>query len=313
MGKPNVGDMRVDKLLSQVAQRYRNDNYIAEQILPFVKVEEKTGKYAKFGKENFRAYSDQIYRAPGTRAHTIDYSVSMGDYKCDERSLEKPIPWEFYKNFDAPYNPEDDAVGVIMDNIWTNQELALSAFLGNTANLTLNTTLSGTSQWTDTTNSDPLSNIKTAINAVKNATGLRPNVLVFCEDAFDTLKVHPLIREQLKYTGVLGQPGDDALVNFLKSFFKIEEVIVGSAVYLGSDEGQTDDLDAIWTGNVWALHRPKTPSVLKASFGYTFSDVARQVDKYDEVSHKRTVVRVAYSYDANVMDANLGYLIKAAV
>lgn len=311
--KPNIGDMRVDKLLGQVAQRYRNDNYVAEQILPFVKVNEKTGKFAKFGKENFRAYADQIYRAPGTRAHTIDYSVSQGDYACKERSLEKPVAWEFYDNFDKPYNPEEDAVGVIMDNIWTNQELILSTVMGNTAVMTLNTTLSGTSQWSDTTNSDPLTNIKTAINAVKTASGLRPNVLVFCEDAFDTLKVHPLIREQLKYTGVLGTPGDDALKAFLMQFFKIEEIIVGTSVYMASDEGQTDDLDAIWTGNVWALHRPKTPSVLKASFGYTFSDVARQVDKYDEVSHKRTVVRVAYSFDQNIMDANLGYLIKAAV
>lgn len=311
--KPNVGELRVDKLLSQVAQRYRNDNYVAEQILPFVKVTEKTGKYAKFGKENFRAYSDQIHRAPGTRAHTVDYSVSQGSYSCDERSLEKPVPWEFYNNFDAPYSPEEDAVSVIMDNIWTNQELALSAYMGNTANITQNVTLSGTSQWSDTSNSDPISNIKTAITTVKNATGLRPNVLLFSEDAFDTLKVHPLIREQLKYTGVLGQPGDDALIAFLKSFFKIEEVIVGTAVYNGADEGQSDSLSAIWTGNVWAFHRPKTPSVLKASFGYTFSDVARQVDKYDEVSHKRTVVRVSYSYDANIMDAALCYLIKAAV
>lgn len=311
--KPNVGDMRVDKLLSQVAQRYRNDNYVAEQILPFVKVNEKTGKFAKFGKENFRAYAGQIHRAPGTRAHTIDYSVSQGTYSCDERSLEKPVAWEFYKNFDAPYNPEEDAVGVIMDNIWTNQELILSQVMANTAVITSNVTLSGTNQWTDTSNSDPLSNIKTAITTVKNNTGLRPNVLVFCEDAFDALKVHPLIREQLKYTGVLGNPSDENLKSFLMSHFKIEEIIVGTAVYDSADEGQTASLGAVWTGNVWAIHRPKTPSVLKASFGYTFSDVPREVDKYDEVSHKRTVVRVSYSYDQNIMDASLAYLIKAAV
>lgn len=310
--KPKIGDMRVDKLLSNVAQKYRNDHYVAEQILPFVKVNNKTGKFAKFGKENFRAYRGQIHRAPGTRAHTIDYSVSQGSYACDERSLEKPVPWEFYDNFDAPYNPEDDAVGVIMDNIWTNQELALSAVLGDTSILTLNTTLSGTSQWSDLDNSDPLNDIRVAINAVKNATGMRPNVLVFCEDAHDVLKIHPLIREQLKYTNG-GQPSDDQLDAWLKTFFKIEEVIVGSAVHNSADEGQTDDLDAIWTGNVWAMHRPKTPSVLKASFGYTFSDVPREVDKYDEVSHKRTVVRMSYSYDQNIMDASLAYLIKAAV
>lgn len=310
--KPKIGDLRVDKLLSNVAQKYRNEHYVAEQILPFVKVTNKTGKYAKFGKENFRAYKGQIHRAPGTRAHTIDYSVSQGSYACDERSLEKPVPWEFYDNFDAPYNPEEDAVGVIMDNIWTNQELALSEALADITLLTLNTTLSGTSQWSDLDNSDPLANIRTAINAVKNATGMRPNVLVFCEDAHDVLKIHPAIREQLKYTNG-GQPSDDQLDAWLKSFFKVEEIIVGSAVHNGADEGQTDSLSAIWTGNVWAMHRPKNPSVLRASFGYTFSDVPREVDTYDEPSHKRTVVRMSYSYDQNIMDANLAYLIKSAV
>jgi len=310
---PRINQLRTDKLLSGVAQRYRNDNYIAEKILPFVQVKEKTGKFAKFGKENFRAYSGQLFRAPGTQAHSVDYSVSMGSYSCDERSAEKIVPFEFYENFDAPYNPEEDAVSVLMDNIWVNQELALATTLANTAIITQNTTLSGTSQWSDTTNSDPIANIRTAINTVKASSGLRPNVLVFCEDAFDKLKDHPLVREQLKYTGIMGNPSDDALTMWLKSFFKIEDVIVGSSSYMASDEGQTNDLDAVWTGNVWALHRPSTPSVLRASFGYTFSDSPRSVDVRVEEAIKANVVRVSYSFDQNIMDASLAYLIKAAV
>lgn len=310
---PRINQLRTDKLLSGVAQRYRNDNYIAEKILPVVQVKEKTGKFAKFGKENFRAYSGQLFRAPGTRAHTVDYSVSMGDYRCDERAVEKIVPREFYENFDEPYNPEDDAVSVLMDNIWVNQELALATTLGNTAILTQNTTLSGTSQWSDTTNSDPIANIRTAINTVKSSSGLRPNVLAFCEDAFDKLKDHPLVREQLKYTGIMGNPSDDALTMWLKSFFKIEEVIVGSSSYMASDEGQTDNLDAVWTGNVWALHRPSTPSVLRASFGYTFSDKLRSADVRFDEAIESNIVRVRYSFDQNIMDASLAYLIKSAV
>ena len=77
---PGLGDSKVDKILSNFSQAYRNENYISEFILPVLKVVEKTGKYAKYGKDNLRDYGNNIYRAPGTRAMSINYTVSQGDY-----------------------------------------------------------------------------------------------------------------------------------------------------------------------------------------------------------------------------------------
>lgn len=309
---PVVGAAKADKILSNFSQMYRNENYIAEQILPVLKVKEKTGKYAKYGKENLRAYSGQLFRAPGTRAHSVDYSVSQGTYICEERSVEKIVPLEMYKNTDDPYDPKRDATEVIMDNIWANQELALSTFMSNTANLTQNVTLSGTSQWTDKTNSDPLANIRTAIKTVKNATGIRPNSIAFGETVFDALKDHPDIREQLKYTNG-GQPSDDQLTAWLKTYFRLDNVFIGDAVYNSADEGQTDDLDAIWGGHAWVFYSTGKPSLMRATFGLTISDVPRQVDvRYDD-DIIADIVRVRYSFDQNIFDVNLAYFIKDAV
>jgi len=309
---PALGSMKVDKILSQFSQMYRNESYIAEKILPFLAVKEKTGEFAKYGKENLRAYKGEIFRAPGTRAHTVDYSVSQGTYICKERSIEKAVPWEMYKNYDDPYDPRRDATEIIMDNIWVNQELALSEALSDTSVITQNVTLSGTDQWTDKTNSDPLDDIRTAIATVKAATGKRPNTMALGEKAFDALKDHPDIREQLKYTNA-GQPSDDQLSTWLKSHFKLANIYVGDAVYNSADEGQTDSLGEIWGGNCWLFFQTARPSLMMATFGMTLSDVPRQVDMYPEISHVRDVVRVRYSYDQNIFDAALCYLIKAAV
>lgn len=306
--------MKVDKILSQFSQMYRNENYIAESILPVIKVKEKSGKYAKYGKENLRAYSGQIFRAPGTRAHTVDYSVSQGTYLCEERSIEKIVPLEMYKNVDDPYDPKRDATEVVMDNIWVNAELALSLFLSNVGavNISQTVTLSGTDQWSDQQNSTPIADIRLAQATVKAATGMKANTMAIGEIAFDALKDHPDIREQLKYTNG-GQPSDDQLVAWLKTYFKLKNVYVGDAVFNSSNEGQADNLDEIWGGHCWLYFATDKPTLMKATFGATLSDLPRQVDvRYDD-DIIADIVRVRYSFDQNVFDAALCYFIKDAV
>lgn len=309
MSQPVLGQAKVDKILTQFSQFYSNKVYIAERVLPVLKVKERSGKFAKYGKENLRAYSGQIIRSPGTRAQSIDYSVSQGQYICTEKSLEKGVPDEFVENSDDPYDPKRDATSVIMDNIFINQEYALAAYLNNTANLTLNTTLSGSSKWSAYATSNPITDINTAIQTVRAATGQRPNVMVIGLYDFMVLKYHPDIRAQVRYTNG-GQLSDADLGNFLKAFFNLEEVIVGEAVMNTALPGQTDSISDIWTGFCVLMYRTPRPTLMQATFGLTLSDVPRMVQTYREESNVQDVIRVRYSYDQNIFDANLGYLIK---
>jgi hypothetical protein len=319
--KPNLGDGKVNKILTNFSLRYSNGLYIAEQILPPLPVKEITGKYAKYGKENLRAYVDQIFRAPGTRAHTIDYSVSQGDYTCRERSLEKLVPDEFRDNMDDPYDAGRDAVKCIMDNISVNEELALATAMASTSIMTKYTTISAsTDKWTDKTNSDPMANIRTAVDAITSNSGMIANVLVFCWDAWKAFKDNPGVQELVKYTNGGSQNySDSAMKRFLIDYFDLEEVLVGRAVYISSEEGQsTDTLTQVWTGNVWALCRAKTPSLMQATFGLTLYDnsaggPAIITDTYREEPKRSDVVRVHKSFDQNLFDVNLGYLLKSVV
>jgi hypothetical protein len=309
---PTLGSAKVDKILTQFSQMYRNDTYIAEQVLPVLKVKEKSGQYAKYNKENLRAYVDNIYRAPGTRAHTVDYSVSQGTYTCREHAIEKRVPDEFKNNTDNPYDAKRDATAVIMDNIWVNQELALATTMRDATVLTSNTTLSGTDQWSDYANSDPIGDIETGIAAVRSLTAKRPNTAVMGHDVWLKLKYHPDVREQVKYTGN-GRFSDAAFGSFIKEFFSLDNVFVGAAIYDTAVEGQTASLSDIWTKDFWLLYQNKRPTLMSATFGYTLSDTPRYVDQYREESTKSDVVRVQYSYDQNIFDVNLAYLINDAI
>ena len=312
MANPKLGDAKVDKILTQFSQKYTNDNYVSTEILPIQSVKEKTGKFAKYGKENLRVYSDQTFRAPGTRANEVDYSVSQGTYVCQEHSLEKRVPDEFVDNTDDPYDPKRDATATLLDNIWVNNENALAQFMTNTSNLTQNTTLSGTSQWSDYANSDPIDDIETGITTVRSNTAQRPNSVVMSFEVMRELKAHPDIREQLKYTGG-GQLSEGAFVDFMADFFNLENVYIGDAIKNTAQEGQSDSLSNVWNKDFILFYQNPRPTMMQATFGYTFTDVERTVETYREESHKSDVVRVRWSYDQNVMDASLAYLIKDAV
>lgn len=309
---PNLGDAKVDKILSQFSQRYTNSNYIAEKILLPLSVKEKSGNFAQYGTENLRIYSDAVFRAPGTRANSVDYSVSQGSYTCRERALEKRVPDEFVNNSDDPYDPKRDAVSTIMDNIWANQEYALASYMGDHSNITQYTQLSGTDQWSDYTNSDPFDDIETGSETIRSATGQKPNTIAMGHAVFSKLKYHPDIREQLKYTGSANL-SNSALIQAMKDLFDVTEVLVGDAVYNSADEGQTASIADIWGKDFWLFYKNPTPTFMKSTLGYTFYDVPRMVDTYREESHKSDVVRVRYSYDQNFMDTSLIYLIEDAV
>lgn len=310
--QPLVGTAKLNKLLTQFSQRYTNKNYIATQILPKLMVKEKTGNYAKYGTENLRVYAGQLYRAPGAPSVTVDYSVSQGEYLCRERSLKKFVPVEAMKNTDQPYDPKRDAVQTLMDIIYNNMEYALATYMGNTANITQNVTLSGGDQWDDYTNSTPLDDIETAISDIVNATGQRPNTCWMGFETFRKLKAHPDVREQVKYTNG-GQLSDSAFVAFLKEFFMLNEVFVGTAIYDSADEGQTASLTQVWGKNFWLGYKNASPTLMQATMGYTFFDEDVMVEEWAENDPKGEWERVHASWDQNVMDASLIYLIKDAV
>lgn len=307
-GNPLLGDAKVDKILTQFSQRYTPQNLIGTKILPVLKVKEKTGKFAKYGTENLNYYSDQILRAPGTRALTIDYTVSQGEYICRERAVEKPVPDELRNNTDDPYDPMRDGVATCMDIVMLNQEKTLADTLSDTGVITQNETLSGNDQWSDYNNSEPLQKIQEWYDTIVEASGLKPTQAWMNRSVMTTLKNHPAVREQLKYTGGAGNVSISAFVTFMKEFFDLEEIHVADAVINTADEGQTSSLSPVWEDNFWLARKTPRPSLMDATFGYTFMDVENKVETYREEAKVSDVVRVRMSYDQNIMDTNLVYL-----
>lgn len=309
MSNPVLGAMKVDKILTQFSIAYRNEDYISEFILPVLKVKEKSGKFAKYGKENLK-FEGNMLRAPGTRARTFDYTVSQGNYNAQERSLEKIVPDEFMNNTDDPYDAKRDATIFCVDKIWGAQEKALADAMADTAILTNNTTLSGQDQWNDYANSDPLDDFRVARRSIKATTGKTANVAVFGWDAWLKLQNHPDIVDRIKYTGTVSLEATKAAVAQL---LEVKTVLIGDAIQNTAADGQADVITFVWGKHAWLLHVSPRPSLMTPSFGYTMKDLARVVDTYRDEPRVGDVVRVRDSYDQTIIDVDLAYLIKNAV
>lgn len=156
----NKANLYVSKPLTNISIAYTNDTFIAEKILPVVPVVLDTAKIATYGMDNLRI--EESLRAQGSGANEINHSVSIGDhYVLADHALKEMVTDEEEENADLPINPRIDATENLVGKMFLIKERELALTMENTGVITQNTTLSGTSQWSDYDNSDPLDDIST--------------------------------------------------------------------------------------------------------------------------------------------------------
>lgn len=300
-------DVVVDPVLSNVSIRFSNEGFIAEQVMPIVRVAKQTGKYYQYDKANLRI--DTTLRASGSGANEVDYGLSTAAYSCDDHALKEFVPDEIQDQADAALNPLVDATENVTEKLMLDKEKKLADVMADTAVLTQNVTLAGTDQWSDYTNSDPIGDVRTARTTVHQNIFRKPNTLVLSKEVFDILAEHPQVLERVKYSqlGIL-------TADLLARIFQVERVLVGEAGYNSADEGASDVLAYIWGKHAWVLYISPRVALKTVTFGWTFTYKQRQVKRWRDEDREGTYVRVGKdNYDQKVVAATAAYLIKSAV
>lgn len=301
----------VDPMLTNVAIAYANQSYIAEQIFPSLQVNKQSGKHFVYDRARFRS-TDNL-RAAGSNSNEVTISVSTGSvYFADDHALKQFVADEDVDNAITPTSPFIDATENVTEMQFVSREIELAAMLTDTAVLTQNTTLAGTAQWNDYTNSNPISDVRTAAQAIHAAIHVQPNVLILSKQVFDKLVDHPEIVERVKYSalGVI-------TAELLARLFEVDRVIVADAAKNTAAEGQADSMSYIWGKNaILAYVNPRIAQKM-ITLGLTYTWKTMKVEKLrgtDEEDRKGTYVRVGdHYYDQKLVSAAAGYLIKNAV
>ncbi len=302
----------VDPILSNIARGYSNSALVGGSLFPTVPVQQRGGKIVSFGKEAFMTYATG--RAPGADTRRIQIGYASGSYALEQYSLEGLVPFELQQEARAVPGIDlaSGAIRTVQDIIALRLEQAqatLATTAGTYAAANKNT-LSGTSQWSDLTTgvSDPIKDIEVAKEAIRTATGQRPNVVVMGPLVASKLRQHPKIIDRIKYTG-----RDVPTEALLASLFGVSQVVIGDAIQ-ATDAGVFSD---VWgkfvvvaytaTGSVADLGRP--------SYGYTYRlggfPIVEQ--PYQDRNAKSWIYPVTDEVAPVIAGAEAGYLISAAV
>ena len=300
-------DVVVDPALSNVSIKYMNDTFIADKIFPMVKVAKQTGKYYVYDKANLRI--DSTARAAGSGANEVDHNQTTTRFACEDHALKEFVADEIQDQADAALNPLIDATESVTEKLLLDREYNLASFLCSTANLTQNTTLSGTSQWSDYTNSDPIGDIRTGRSTIHQNTFRKPNTLILSKLVFDMLAEHPQIIERVKYSqlGVLTS-------ELLARVFQVETILIGEAGYNSANEGQTDAMSYIWGKHAILAYIAPQVRMKQVTLGYTFTYSQRLVKRWRDEDREGTYVRVGNdNYVQAIVAVGAGYLIYNAI
>ncbi|HUT26080.1 MAG TPA: hypothetical protein VM492_17230 [Sumerlaeia bacterium] len=311
---PEVSQVHVNVALTNVSLAYRNPAFISDVVAPPAGVRKQQDRYFIYdsAREAFRSTDDK--RAPGAEANEVDFALSNETYYCEDHALVSVIPDEERENADPAIQPDIDRTEFLTDKIELNKEIELADVVATDASLP-GETLSGTDQWSDGANSDPIGDVETGKAAVIEAAQVMPNTLVLPYEVYAKVRVHPDVMEGVKYS-VGGIPTADILAEL----FDVQRVLVPRAVKNAAAPGAAASMTYVWGKNAFLCYVPPRAALKTVTFAYSFtwtsapgSVSGRVVETWREHPRKSDVVRVQRYYDQKVIAPGAIYVWKAAV
>ena len=262
-------DIHVDQHLTNVAINYRPEGMIADQIAPIVSVAKQSDFYPIWDQGDILRV-ETATRGPGEEAKKITRSVSSGAYYAENYALKTPLTVEDRENMDPAFYKlrSEGKAEWLVDKMGLVWEYRVAQQCTSGSNVYSYSACA--SAWTDYTNSDPLSDLWTAIDVIQDATGYKPNSLLMGGQAWRNFRRNETVKNELY--GSAGSAGGNRMVSRenAKTLFEVERFLVGEAYYDTAAEGQTMSISPLWADHVLLYYAPMAASTEKPSFMYSF-------------------------------------------
>lgn len=302
----------VDPKLSAVAIAYRNQDIalIADDVLPRTPVDEEF-KYLVFEK-------GQGFTVPDTRVgrkstpNEVEFNATEISDRVVDYGLDDLVPNRDILTDNQNIDPLGVATGFLTNllNLDREQRVANLVFSNASYAVGNKVTLSGTSQWSDAVNSDPV----VAISNLLDVPIMRPNIAVFGQATWTALRRHPKIVQ-----AVFGTNQGAGLVSRqqFSDLFELQALYVGQGFVNSAKKGQALSMQRVWGKHASFIYRDRSAGPQQgATFGFTgqFGDkIAGSIDE-PTIGLKGSVrVRVGEMLKELITANDLGYFVENAV
>lgn len=300
-----------------IALAYMNRAFIADQVLPRMPVTARTFKWDLRTKEDLFQLANTRVGRKGT-PNEVEFTATEQSASVSDYGLDDVVPQEDIESANGKpgLDPLGRAVEGVAELIALDREKRVSdlVFAAATYPAANKTTLSGTTQWSDFVNSDPIA----AILAAKEAGLVDYNVLVISSQVALKLRQHPKVVAALLPAGGNAATGGIVGLQAMADLFEVNQVLVGRAWYNTAKSGQTASMGRIW-GKHAALLRIVPAAGVRGNditFGGTAAFGTRIAGTIPEPKvglRGGQRVRVGESLKELVMASDAGYFFENAV
>lgn len=310
----------VNPELTAIAIAYQNPDaaLIADKVLPRVATAKKF-KYTKYTTE-------QGYSVPDTKVgrksepNMVDFGGTDVTDECVDYGLDDLIPNDEIEAFNTmakpssggPVSPMNLSTMMLTGLVQLDREIRVASTVFSAANYsgTNQSTLSGTSQWSDRANSDPLNAILTALDIPL----VRPNKMVLGQQAWTQLRMHPKLVQAI---GKSAQTGGAAAAQEIADLLGLQEIIIGRGFYNTAKKGQTPVYARAWGKHCALLNIDSLASQLgQPTFGWTAqwgTRIAGVIDEPKMGLRGGSRVRAGESVKEVIVSQDAGYFFQNCV
>ncbi len=319
--------VHIDQPLTNLTIAYAQDQnaFIADKVFPVVGVERQSDKYYIYDRDNMNRTGDVKALAPRTEVNRIGMSLSTDSYFADVYGLGMDFDEQTLANEDAALDIRAAGAQTLTNRLLIHREEQFADTFFKAGVWGTDNTLSGTSQWSDYTNSTPIQAVTAGRRAMQlKSGGFKPNCMVVGKEVRDKLINHPDILARLNGGATVS---NTALITDAKlaEIFEVESFYVMEAVKNSSAEGVAESNAFIGGKHALLVHKAPNAGLMTPMAGGTFAwnnipsanNLGITVESYSDDALKRMQVaehiQVKMAYDMKVTGADLGYLFVNAV
>lgn len=302
---PLRSTQHVDQLLSNIAVKYQNVNFIHEQVFPMLPVKKTTDLYRTYTK-NWRI--PHSIRAPGALAREHNFEVGTSSYRLEKHALKTYVPDTAQDNYDITDLRADSTIE-LTEKIMMRKEKSC-ADLFTTTGWSLGVSLAAGDTWV-TGGALPIPLFDTAASTVVANSAVKPNFGIIPLDSFNALKNHTTVVDRVKYTS------KEINQNIVGALISLPNLLIPSIYYDQSELNASvtaSDVQPIWKADfAFVGYRPSAAGFYQLSSGYMFQKNKPLVRRWRDEEREAEAIEVDCEYQFKIVASLTGYYINNTI
>ena len=316
----------VDAVLTNIAIGFSQmPGFIADKVLPLVKVKKEADLYYLYGREKFKRIETKRQRGSVANDYVLGHTTAQ--YLCEEDALQSYIDDRDYANFDSPLDPEADLVEDVTEVLQLGYEIEAATLLRATGTYPDATHYNNPTAQFDTGGSSITmqKDLLTLQNVIRRKIGKWPNAIIIPPTVAFYMSIDDEITDIVKYiANRQGIQNNEYFVRGPEESWLLPSVLWGMKVYVPTTledttketqvsnptEDITTALSDVWGDDIWLGYVQPSPGIKKVSFGYTFVAREWETKRWRAEARESNAFRVSRILDRKIVCSAAGGLLQ---